>query len=497
MMSTVAMALSSAVFGAFLQGAPCENLASIRLPATTITAAETVPAGPYVTQGREGPQTGPTLPEHCRIAAMLAPSSDSHIEMELWMPVGNSWNDKFLAVGNGGWAGSISFAAMAGGLAEGYAVASNDTGHKGGSGSFALDHPEKLVDFAYRAMHEMTVGSKSLIESYYSQPASFSYYEGCSTGGRQGLMAVQRYPGDFDAVIAGAPANPHIYLHAGDLRRGTFVTSDEANLVPREKLEMVKNSVINACDAMDGVSDGLLTDPRMCRFDVASLTCSGSNTDACLTPAQAASVKFGYSDTLRSSGELIFPGFAMGSEDGWVHSNITEPIGIAVDTFRYVGREDADWDWREFDLEEDLALAMENGGYINAMSTDLSEFKARGGKLLVYHGWNDQLIAAQNTVNYYSGVLETMGQDQDDWLRLYMVPAMNHCRGGDGPSQLDYLSTLERWRESDEAADSITAYRVRGNTVDMTRPVCAYPKVATYTGVGSTNDAANFTCETP
>ena len=257
MMSTVAMALSSAVFGAFMQGAACENLASIRLPATTITDAKTVSAGPYITQGRGGAQQiGPILPEHCRIAAVLAPSSDSHIEMELWMPTGDNWNGKFLAVGNGGWAGSISFGAMAGGLAEGYAVASNDTGHKGGSGSFALDHPEKLVDFAYRAMHEMTVGSKSMIMSYYSQAPRLSYYEGCSTGGRQGLMSAQRYPADFDAVIAGAPANPHIYLHAGDLRRGTFVTSDEANLVPREKLEMVKNSVINACDAMDGVADG-------------------------------------------------------------------------------------------------------------------------------------------------------------------------------------------------------------------------------------------------
>jgi feruloyl esterase len=438
------------------------------------------------------------LPAHCRVHAVLAPSSDSHIEMEIWMPEADRWNGKFLAVGNGGWAGSISFAAMAAGMAEGYAVASNDTGHEGGSGSFALGHPEKLVDFAYRAMHEMTVQSKSMVQSHYGQAARLSYYEGCSTGGRQGLMAVQRYPEDFDAVIAGAPANPHIYLHAGDLRRGLYVTSNEANKVTSEELDMVKDAVINACDAIDGVTDGLLTDPRACTFDASSLTCAaGGGNGMCLTPEQVRTIEFSYSDTVRSNGDLIFPGFVMGGEDGWVHTNITDPIGIAVDSFRYVGREDADWDWREFDLDEDLALAMENGGYINAMETDLAEFRDRGGKLLLYHGWNDQLIAPENTVNYYSSVLETMGNDQDDWMRLFMVPAMNHCRGGDGPNQLDWLSALERWREGGQAPAAVDAYRVTGNTVDMTRPVCAYPEVATYTGVGSTNDAANFTCEMP
>jgi feruloyl esterase len=417
--------------------------------------------------------------------------------MELWMPSGNSWNGKFLAVGNGGWAGSISFAAMAGGLAEGYAVASNDTGHEGGSGAFALDHPEKLVDFAYRAMHEMTVQSKTMIESFYSEPARLSYYEGCSTGGRQGVMAVQRYPTDFDAVIAGAPANPHTYLHAGDMRRDLFVLSDEANLVPREKLTMVQEAVINACDAIDGVRDGMLLDPRMCSFDVSSLTCAGPETDACLTPAQAGTIRFSYTDARRSNGDLVFPGFIMGGEESWVHTNISEPPSLIIDTFRYIGREDADWDWREFDLDEDVSLAMENGGYINALSRDLSDFRAAGGKLILYHGWNDQLIQPENTVNFYSEVLDTMGQDQDDWMRLFMVPAMNHCRGGYGPSQIDWLSNLERWRESDEAPESVTAFRVRGNAVDMTRPVCAYPEHATYSGVGSTNDAANFTCEMP
>ena len=316
-------------------------------------------------------------------------------------------------------------------------------------------------------------------------------------------MAVGRYPADFDAVIAGAPANPMIYLDASHMRRGAFLTSDPANLVSPEKLELVSESVTNACDTLDGVEDGLLRDPRMCTFDVATLTCSGTASDSCLTPRQVAGVKFGYSDTVRSDGDLIFPGFAMGSESGWLHTRFTEPLGIpggsqvAVDMFRYVGRQDSEWDWREFDLEEDLALAVENGGHIDAMETDLSAFKARGGKLLLYHGWNDQRIPPENTINYYSEILDTMGHDQDDWMRLFMVPGMNHCGGGVGPDQLGYLSTMERWRESGQEPDGITAYRVRGNQVDMTRPVCAYPRLAKWTGIGSTNDAANFTCEIP
>jgi feruloyl esterase len=294
-----------------------------------------------------------------------------------------------------------------------------------------------------------------------------------------------------------------ISLDASHMRRATFVVSDAANLVGREKLSWVTESVTNACDALDGVRDSILTDPRTCTFDVATLTCSGVGDDSCLTPSQVTSIQFGYSDTVRSDGELIFPGFAAGSESGWLHTNITEPSGIpggsevAVDMFRYVGRQDPGWDWRGFDLGTDLALAVENGGHIDATETDLSAFKARGGKLLLYHGWNDQRIPPENTLNYYSGVLDSMGEGQGDWMRLFMVPGMNHCRGGIGPNQLDYLGATERWRETGESPNSITAYRVRGNQVDMTRPVCAYPRVARWTGIGSTNDAPNFICGMP
>ena len=468
----------------------CGRLAGLSLPDAGITAAETVAAGPYGQQAIE-------LPAHCRVAAVLTPTADSHIEMEIWMPLEN-WNGKFLAVGNGGWAGSISFAAMAGALAEGYATASNDTGHEGGSGDFAFGHPEKLVDFAYRAMHEMAVQSKTLITRFYDEGPRLSYYEGCSTGGRQGLMAAQRYPEDFDAIIAGAPANPQTHLHAGDLWRGQEVFSDPTRHLSREQVALVHEAVIEACDTLDGVEDGLITDPRMCTFDPGSLLCGGGSGNACLTAPQVEAVRLGYSPARLSSGELVFPGFAPGSEDAWtfITGGNNLALNIAPDTYQ-LAHNDPEWEWSDFDPDTDVPLAVEQVGFINATDTDLSEFRDRGGKLILYHGWNDQLIAPENTIHYYSGVIETMGPGQDDWLRLFMAPGVAHCRGGAGPNQIDFLSALERWRESGTPPDRILAVRVSGNQVDMTRPLCPHPRIAKWTGTGSTNDAANFVCEMP
>jgi len=315
---------------------------------------------------------------------------------------------------------------MAGGIARGYASASNDTGHTGGSGDFAFGHPEKLVDFAYRAMHEMTLKLKTLISRFYTEQPRLSYYEGCSTGGRQGLMSAQRYPEDFDAIIAGAPANPQIHLHAGDLWRGVEVFSDPEKHLSREQLTMVHEAVLNSCDALDGISDGLITDPGACTFDPASVQCGeGGSGNVCLSLAQAEAVRLGYSPAATSGGELTFPGFARGSKDAWTFitgGNNMAP-GIAPATCQ-LAHEDPAWDRSEFDLDSDVRLAVEQVGFINAMQTDLSEFRDRGGKLILYHGWNDQLIAPENTINYYAKVLETMGSDQASWLKLFMAPGM-------------------------------------------------------------------------
>jgi feruloyl esterase len=506
------------------QAAPCESLRALNLPNTTITSAELVAAGPFTPPAPAGPPGGPVapagagaqaggrggagrgggggapaapairLPAHCRVAAVLKPSSDSHIEMEVWMPAEN-WNGKFQAVGNGGWAGSISFPAMATALQEGYATASNDTGHKGGSAVFAVDHPEKLVDFAYRAVHEMTVQSKAIIAKYYNRPARLSYWNGCSTGGRQGLMAAQKYPEDFDAIVAGAPANYHTHLHTWDLSIAVPIAKNPAAAVPAPKLQLVNAAVINACDGLDGVKDGLLNDPRACRFDVAALQCRAGDAEDCLTAAQVETVKRIYAPAKTSAGDIVFPGKAPGSEPGWTANQAVSalPSGSFV-----VAYNNAKWDALAFDLDRDLKIVDEKvGSVVNAVNPDLRAFKARGGKLLLYHGWNDTAISPGNAVDYYTSVLKKMGGRQDDFVRLYMAPGMNHCGGGAGPNQVNWMAALERWRESGDEPDRIEAYRVTNNRVDMTRPLCPYPQVAQYKGTGSTNDANNFVCKAP
>ncbi len=480
-MSSLTIVLSAALFAA-PQSGPCDGVEG--LPGATITSIERVPA--------EAP-----LPEHCRIAAVLTPTPDSHIEMEIWLPT-EDWNGKFLAVGNGGWAGSISRDALANGLSEGYAAASTDTGHTGPPGEFAVGQPEKVVDFAYRAMHETVVQSKAIVEDFYDRPPDLSYYNGCSTGGWQGLAAAQRYPGDFDAIIAGAPVYNRPHLHASEMQKFVEIMTDERRLVPPEKIEMIAEAVIDSCDAGDGVVDGLINNPEMCRFEPSSLACTGTDTGMCLTPGQVVSLERAYAPTFTDSGEFVYTGHARGFELGWrMPGPDSEPRTSPTASFRYLGHENPEWSWQDFDLEADLALVMENAGFLEATETDLVEFRDRGGKLIMYHGWNDPGPSPLSTIQYYNGVLDTMGPDQGDWMRLYLMPGVGHCRGGVGPDQADFMAAIERWVESGVDPDRITASRVENGQVDMTRPFCAYPEVARWTGVGSTNDAGNFVCAAP
>jgi feruloyl esterase len=484
----------------------CESIAKLTLPNTTVTSAQWTEAGPMMTAPPSGPGAAtapaagapqrpttppPMLPAHCRIAIVMRPSSDSHIEAEVWLPA--AWNGKFQAVGNGGWAGTISYAAMARALQEGYATASTDTGHKGGSSAFAIGHPEKLIDFGYRAVHEMTVQSKAIVTAYYKRAARLSYWNGCSTGGRQGLMSAQRYPDDFDAILAGAPANNHSRLGISRLAVAVPAVRDAAAAVPTAKLAFVTRAVLDACGGRDGVKDGFLNDPRACTFDVARLQCTSGDAASCLTALQVETMKRAYAPVKLANGELVFPGKEPGSETAWGMVSGTADV-LAV-TGLQIAYGDSAWDPKSFDLERDLARALEKVGYAtNAIDPDLRAFKARGGKLLLYHGWNDGLISAGNTVNYYDAVVKTMGRGQDDWIRLFMAPGMGHCAGGPGPDQVNWMASLERWRESGRAPERIEAARVAGNRVEMTRPLCPYPQIATYTGIGSTNDAQNFLC---
>ena len=487
---------------AALQQPGCEAIETLSLRQARVTAAEFVAAG-AASPGRGGRGgAGAPLPAHCRVAVTLTPSSDSHIEMEIWLPADN-WNGKFLAVGNGGWAGSISFDAMANGLRRGYATASNDTGHTGGSASFALGHPEKLIDFGYRAMHEMAVQSKAIVQAFYSRAPRLSYYQGCSTGGRQGMMSAQRYPDDFDAIIAGAPVYNVVHLNVSQVALQVGMLKRPATLVSPEQRTMLADAVVNACDQRDGVRDGIVSEPRACTFDPAVLSCSaaaGPVAASCLTAPQVENARSAYAPVTTAGGALVYPGRSPGFESGWRIPAPGAPLNpLFSDMVRYVGRQDPDWDPMTFDLETDLALALKQAAFIEASDPDLARFKARGGKLLLYHGWADPGPAPENTINYYEAVNRTMGGRQDEWMRLFLMPGVGHCGGGVGPDQADFLGALERWREQGVAPDRITATRAagRGTSTPLSRPLCPFPQVARHTGSGSTGDATSFACVAP
>ena len=438
---------------------------------------------------------------HCQVSITLRPSADSEIKSEVWLPPAAGWNGKLLMEGGGGFVGSVNTAGMTNAVREGYATASTDTGHNGGSGSFALGHPEKITDFAYRAVHETAVKAKALIAADYGRGPRLSYWEGCSTGGRQGLMSAQRYPEDFDGIVAGAPANNQIYLCAWRLRLLMTALKSPKHALPPEKLKLLNDAVLDKCDANDGVKDRLIEDPRDCNFDPDALKCNGPEAASCLTPQQLETVNAAYTGVRKSTGELLYPRLPFGGELGWrVPGGATEPGGMDIDMFRYIANQNPAWDWHTFNLEKDIERALLHGKEIHAVNPDLARFKARGGKLLIYHGWSDGgsggAISAFNTISYYESVLKHMGPNQDNWLRLFMVPGMAHCGGGTGPNQFNALAALERWREQNEPPKSITAVRVNEHgRVDMTRPLCAYPQRAVYRGTGSISDAANYTCQ--
>jgi Tannase and feruloyl esterase len=483
-------------------GRSCESLMALELPNTAITLAEAVPAGGF-TRGATGRSNAEQAVRNgvpfCRVAATLKPSPDSDIKIEVWLPA-SGWNGKFQAVGNGGWAGIISYPAMNEALARGYATSSTDTGHTGDGGSFVLGHPEKFVDYAWRSEHEMTVRAKAIIEAFYGAQPRRAYWNGCSTGGRQGLIEAQRFPADYDGIIAGASANPRSALNASSLAVYQSVRRDPAATIPPAKYPLIHAAVLDACDALDGVKDRVLEDPTRCRFDPRVLACKGDETPTCLTPPQINAVTTILSAVKTRAGVEVFPAREPGSELGWGFFNVAEAPPLIADTFRYLVYKDSNWDWRTFDLDRDLAKAAGSSEITQAdAKADLRAFAERGGKLLMYHGWSDPLVAPRSSVNYYRSVRTTMGGSAQSggWIRLFMVPGMGHCRGGDGPNSFDVVRALEQWVENGTAPERIIVSRVIDGQVDRTRPLCPYPQAAVYTGTGSTDEASNFVCKAP
>ena len=541
----------------------CADLASLKLPDTTITAATAVPAGPFrpqttqVAAGAAGlnnnglPQVRATVagtngaargnaagpgrggaggrgarpidvPAFCRVQLTVAPT----IKIEVWLPA-SGWNGNFKGVGNGGFAGTIGYAALGTALQAGYAAASTDTGHEGGNANFALganEHPEMLIDFGYRAIHEMTVKGKAVAEAFYGTAPRISYFEGCSQGGRQALTEAQRYPDDYNGILVGAPAIDHTNVMISNFLTGYATSKDAESYIPSAKLAAIQAASISACDNTDGLKDGLISDPRLCHFDTSVLLCKNGDSDSCLTAKQITALNAIYSGFKFPDGTWIYEGKGPGSETGWGNFTTGRGIGqgslgtLGLSYMRNVVFSDPNWDLANWSVEDfPRATNPKIRAIMDSNSTNLSSFRDHGGKMILYQGWADDAVSAVHTVTYYKKVVATMtgvGKGGDaytpensdfdnaaaktgDFFRLFMFPGMNHCGGGVGPNVFKGQDALVSWVEHSQPPDQMIASHSTNNNVDRTRPVCPYPQTAQYNGQGSIDDAANFSCKLP
>ena len=480
--------------------APCAAMANVSMPRASITLATVVEPGAFAppVPGTDA-QAYRSLPAFCRVAATLRPTGDSDIRIEVWMPAAG-WNGKLQAVGNGAFNGAIAYRAMAAALARGYAAASTDTGHVGAGASFALGHPEKVVDFGWRAVHEMTVTSKRIIAAHYQRNPQFSYWNGCSAGGRQAIKEAQRFPEDFDGIIAGAPGLDWTGRAAQAVRMAKRLEANEPARLSQAQIQRVHRSVVDACDALDGVADGLIEDPTRCTFDPAVLRCEGGADATCLTAPQIETVRLMYSNPVNPRSKRAIAGLAPGSELGWTSLGWTASArATGLDQFRFLVFNDPAWTIQQFNFDVDVVLAeATDNGTINALDPNLEPFIARGGKLIHYHGWSDPQISPGSSTQYYSRVKDAVGSVSTlhDSYRLFMAPGMAHCGGGEGPNAFDMVSALEAWVEHGKAPDRIVASHSTNGVVNRTRPLCPYPQRAVYKGVGSSDEAVNFDCRT-
>jgi hypothetical protein len=509
----------------------CAALSKLSIPSATVEVAQLIDAGAFRLPEDSHPGKSETeqfvhAPEFCRLVLHLTPSPDSKIGVELWIPE-RDWNKKFRGQGNGGFAGEIDYRGLATAITQGYATASTNTGHSGAftDGSWALGHPEKVIDFGYRAIHEMTLVAKKIIQIYYGQPPQHSYFASCSTGGRQGLMEAQRFPEDYDGILAGAPANNWTGLMTDAVANEQALSQDPLGFFPPSKLPAISAAVLAACDATDGIKDGVLNDPAKCHFNPSSLLCNESETDQCLTKSQVNGLQKLYAGTYDSQGKLIFPGYPPGGElgnGGWAAWLMGSASGHAImsrignDYFSYMVYQDPAWNFKTFSVDTGFKAAVkQTSKTIDATSPDLKAFASRGGKLILFHGWNDAAITVISTIGYYNSIRSSMGDSMtDSFARLFLAPGTQHCYGGPGPdsfgqyelipsSGLDdpqhnlYLA-LVQWVEKGVAPESVVAAKFEGQgpnrIVKMARPLCAFPKIAIYKGSGDTNNVENFYC---
>ena len=505
-----------------VKAANCEDLPKLSHSGLAI-AATPVPAGAFTPPGG---RPIPNLPAFCRVTGTIHPAPDSNIQFEVWLPT-SGWNGKFEGAGNGGFAGSINYASMAAAVTHGYATASTDTGHQAiaTDAKWALGHPDKIIDFGYRAIHETADRAKAIIRAFYGDAPRRSYFSSCSNGGRQALMEAQRFPDDYDGIIAGAPANFWSHLLTQALWDVQATMQDPASYIPATKLPAIEAAALASCDTLDGVKDGIIGDPSQCHFDPSTLLCKAAESDSCLTAPQITALNKIYQGPRTSSGQQIMPGFPAGGETGgggwglWVTGPApgrSLQFAFGTNFFANMIYNNASWDFHTFNVDAGLKAADDKmAPILNATNADLTRFQKRGGKLILYHGWNDAAIPASNTINYFESVQAKMGtKTTAEFVRLYMVPGMQHCFGGPGADtfgqlgitggdpQHDLNAALERWVEQGAAPDQIIAAKYKAGAdpasgVVRTRPLCAYPAVSHWKGTGSIDDAANFVCTNP
>ncbi len=505
----------------------CEKLKDLKLENATVASAEIVAAGPFKLPPGLVPSVD--VPAFCRVKAELKPSADSLIKMELWLPA-DGWNGKFEQVGNGGLAGSINLLQIAVAMKSGFAAAGTDDGHTGvgTDGSWALGHPEKVKDFGYRAVHETAEKSKKIIAAFYEKPAKFAYFNGCSEGGREAVMAAQRYPEDFNGILAGAPALYWTQLMTA-FAWNAQTLSDPANFINEPKRKAVQSAAIEACGKQGGVSDKFIKDPLACHFDPSVLLCKETDGDSCLTQKQVDALKKVYGGAKDSSGKQLSAGYEPGAEGepgipgiSWQSYILGPGPGATLDAmfstafYSNFVFDDAKWKVSQFNFDKDVAtVEAKVGGVLTAGNPDLKPFQSHGGKLVIYHGWNDGSPPPLHSVQYYQRVAEKMGgvDKTREFFRLFMIPGMMHCGLGEGPNlfgnafdlkpvadpEHDIFLALQTWVEKGTAPDHIVATKYpdddRSKPKAMSRPVCAYPQQAKWDGKGDTSEAASWKCE--
>jgi len=509
----------------------CAELRAIKIPSTIITSAMDVPAGRFTPTYQTPPAKiySATVPAFCRVIGVTHPVPESTIGFEVWLPLPAAWNHRIEGVGTGAYLGRVSYGSLEDAIALGYAVSSTDTGHTGGDLKFVVGHPERMIDWGNRAIHETALATKSIVAAYYGTAAAHAYFNGCSTGGGQALSEAQRFPEDYDGILAGDAGNDRVHLNVGFLWSFAAAHDGDTLVLPEDKLHLLHDAVIRACDAADGVKDGILEDPLSCHFDPAVLACKAGASESCLSPREIDAARKIYAGPKNQrTGEQIIAGLMPGSEiieggdyAGWQNFITSPKEPSRLDFWKYWVFDDPNWDWHKFDYDHDVASADEKAAAVNASNPDLRPFQQRGGKLLVYHGWVDPVGPPGDAISYHDAVMKVIGSPikTSEFFRLFMVPGMSHCNGGAGyelaggargvddpdgvpkwphpDSAHDMLNALDAWVTHGDAPQQLIAAHYEDGKPTRTIPVCAFPKVAHWTGKGSADDAKNYTCTSP